>query len=159
MITQSLLHGIIASSKVQGGAAGFAPLGDPDAYLVLGKSSTQAVSNSLNLVTFDSVVASSGWSFSSGSSIVVPAGIDVVSINFISNLTAYIFVGDMLLVVEKNGADIFERYTDDQGWGPQNANLILPVAESDVLSFRFRSFNGGSNLSTQTTATFKGWAL
>lgn len=137
----------------------YVPLGSPDAYIVATKTATQAVGNTYDLVTFDNVIASSGWAFSPGSSFTVPAGIELLEVNFLTFFTGFLSGGDTIAVIEKNSAEVFVRLTDDQSWSPQSLRAVLPVTGGDVISFRFQSYTGAASLATQTRASIKGWSI
>lgn len=128
----------------------------PSSYLSLTKSASQTISAANTLVTFQTIGAQSNWSFSSGSSIIVPSGITKVQATLQVVTTAAAFA-DGLVRMLKNGAVVLEQYTDDQYWFPINMQAVLSVTSGDTISFDATSFGASQSLSTLTRATFKGW--
>lgn len=148
--------GVIASSKRK--ASVISPLGSPSSYLSLTKSSTQTISTSASDISFQTIGSQLSWSFSSGSNIVVPAGITIVSGLICLTATAAAGLIDALLTLKKNGTVKMERYIDDNQWAAENLQFSIPVVAGDTLTFGMQTYGGSYTLSTISRLSLKGWA-
>lgn len=148
--------GVVASSKRK--TVALAALGSPNSYLSLTKSTTQVISSTASDISFQTIGSQLNWSFSSGSNIVVPAGITIVSgLICLTATTAAGFI-DALLTLKKNGTVKMERYIDDNQWAAQNLQFSIPVVAGDTLTFGMQTYGSSYTLSTISRLSLKGWA-
>lgn len=119
----------------QGGTGGPPPSGFPIskvAELTLTKSGSQTITSTETTMTWQTELLDNGWGWSSGD-IVVPAGVKLVTLNFITFQSGSLITAKYGRI-RVNGTEVYARFLHAQFWSPNNMRHVFPVTPGDTIT-------------------------